>query len=167
MCIRDSSGASRAPTIAPMTTLARKMEPKWDPKMEPRRASDKWAQQKHENVRFTNYLLFFSHVKRSKKKHLFGSVLITWFGVECRSWKSFFENTSLQAPLPTWKPPVWFLDSEWGPYLELKSSKMEAWNALVNLGDPKVVPRWPQAPKLTQNSSQTHSKCVQQSMLLG
>ena len=35
------SGAPRAPTIAPMTTLARKMVPKWDPKMEPRRASDK------------------------------------------------------------------------------------------------------------------------------
>ena len=35
------SRAPRAPTIAPMTTLARKMVPKWDPKMKPGRASDK------------------------------------------------------------------------------------------------------------------------------
>ena len=108
----------------------------------------------------------FQPCQAVKKKHLFGSVVGTWFGVKCRSWKSPFENTSLQAPIPTWKPTVWFLGSEWGPHLELKSSKMEAWNAHVNLWDPKVVPRWPQAPKLTQNGSQTHSTYVPKSMLL-
>ena len=35
------SGAPRAPTIAPMTTPARKIVPKWDPKMEPRRGAVK------------------------------------------------------------------------------------------------------------------------------
>ena len=116
---------------------------------------------------FQTLFTMFQPCQAVQKKRLFGSVLGTWFGVKCRSWKSPFENTSLQAPIPTWKPPVWFLGSEWGPHLELKSFKMEAWNTHVNLWDPTVVPRWPQAPKLTQNGSQTHSKCVPKSMLLG
>ena len=102
----------------------------------------------------------FQPCQAVQKKHLFGLVLGSWFGVKCRSGKGPFGNTSLQALIPTWKPPVWFLGSEWGPHLELKSSKMEAWSAHTNIWDPKVVPRWPQAPKITQHGSQTYSKCV-------
>ena len=103
----------------------------------------------------------FEPCQSGPTKHIFGSVLGTWFGVKCRSWKSPFENTSLHASIPTWKPPVWFLVSEWGPHLELKSSKLEAWNAHANLWDPKVVPRWPQVPKLTQNGSKLTRKMTQ------
>ena len=96
-----------------------------------------------------------------QKNNLFGSVLGTWFGVKCRSWKSPFGNTSLQAPIPTWKPPVWFLGSEWGPHLELNPLKWKLGKYTLTF----EIPRWSQdgprlpnslkmAPKLTQNVSQ-------------
>ena len=90
------------------------------------------------------------------------SVLGTWFGVKCRSWKSPSKNTSLQAPIPTWRPPVWFLGSERGP---IGSQNPWIYETKWKLGMHTLtfeIPRWSRdgprlpnslkmAPKLTQN----------------
>ena len=91
---------------------------------------------------------------QASKKHLFGSILGAWFGVKCRSWKRPFQNTSLEAQMPTWRPPLWFLGPEWGPIWRQTPQKWRLGMHPLTFWNPKVAPRRPKAPKFTQNGSQ-------------